>query len=129
MLIKNISDKTSYPSINIYETKLIKRNSGITLPGIGIFIHQDIKGLQRLRMLQHEYGHFLDYQFNFKKKIPFLSLMKFYVVVGIPSIFNLITGFGGEHRSYFTEKRANKLAERWFGSNLAQGFTQHYPLA
>lgn len=38
--------------------------TGVTLPGIGIFIHSSVKGRNRESMLQHEYGHFLDYKFS-----------------------------------------------------------------
>ncbi|MBX2913135.1 MAG: hypothetical protein KF717_13235 [Cyclobacteriaceae bacterium] len=97
-----------YPGVKIYETSLMREYSGVTLPGIGILIHPSVRGVSRTKMLQHEYGHFLDSQY-FKGA-------RFYTEIGIPSIWNTISD-PSSHDSYWTEIRANKRAERFFGEN------------
>ncbi|MGI8892822.1 MAG: hypothetical protein ACR2GN_05115, partial [Bacteroidia bacterium] len=92
MWIKNISDKDSFPGINIYETKLLKSGSALTLPGIGIFIHVDLKGILKTRMLQHEYGHYLDYLSISTNR--FYRFIKFYFFIGLPSFINAAIGIG-----------------------------------
>ena len=110
---------------------MIAEGSAVTLPGLGIYIHSSITGDARTRVLQHEYGHYLDYKFspdlqmNVFNKSP--AILNFYMKIGIPSFFNAATGIGGDHRSYPTEIRANKWAEIWFGNKLAPRFNTFYP--
>ncbi len=121
---RNISDSKTYPGISIYETDYMAKGTGVTLPGIGIFIHSSVTGNNRVRMLQHEYGHYLDYKFspdiNFPGQIP---LVNFYMMIGIPSILNLtpginmIPGLDVRHHDFYTEQRADRWAEIWFGKN------------
>jgi len=41
-----------------------------------------------------------------------------YLFIGIPSTFDLIRGSNyQEHRDFYTEQRADKWAEIWFGKN------------
>lgn len=43
-------------------------------------------------------------------------------MIGVPSLFNAGTGVGGDHGDYWTEVRANKWSEIWFGNNLSPDF-------
>lgn len=113
---KNISDQKNYPGIKIYETSLIAKGSAVTLPGIGILIHSNISGPIRTQILQHEYGHFLDYTFSSDLKIGGNSSLSFYKFIGIPSIFNIASGIGGDHKSFWTEARADNWAKICFGN-------------
>lgn len=123
--------------IGVYRTSYIWPGSGICLPGIGIFIHKKVTGVHFDRMVQHEYGHFLDFQSGFggdRKKILGSYLLGFYVLIGLPSLLNLIPGFRwfsafrGEHRTFWTELRANRLAGEYFGNQLAPDFYRYFPL-
>jgi RHS repeat-associated protein len=129
---KDISDPDNYPGINIYTHP--NMSGGITLPGIGIIVSE--AGGKDKALLQHEYGHFLDYKFspdlNYNLHSP-SNALNFYLGVGIPSllnstpIINKIPGLNGSHRTYWTEIRANRWAEVWFGDKLAPGFNYRFP--
>lgn len=117
---KDISDEKNYPGVKIYESRLAA-SGAITLPGIGIFVHPG--GGKDVGLLQHEYGHYLDYKFS-----PDLNsfgtpsaTLNFYLTIGLPSIFNAATGLGGDHGTYWTEIRANQWAQSWFGDKLSPG--------
>lgn len=135
-LIKEISDPVNFPGIKLFETNLILKGSAICLPGIGIFIHFGIKGQSQNRVLQHEYGHYLDYKISkdLRRKRTLKSpILGFYVGIGLPSILNTIPlmnkipGLRGSHRDYWTEVRANRLAADWFGDRLAADFIKFHP--
>jgi hypothetical protein len=125
---RDISNSKMYPGISIYETDKIASGSAVTLPGVGIFVHSSITGDARTRVLQHEYGHYLDYKFSPDINFPGqISAVNFYMMIGVPSLFNASTGIGGSHSSYWTETRANRWAEIWFGDKLAPNFLKYYP--
>jgi hypothetical protein len=127
-LFINISDEENFPGIKIYETKLLKKGTAVILPPLGIFIHENVKGIYRTQMLQHEYGHYLDFlSMSGKKDRRFIAAIKFYLFSGLPSLINAATGIGGRHRFFKTEIRANKLAIKWFNGKLAEGFRNYYP--
>ena len=124
--------------IRVFQTRWIKSGSGICLPGIGIFIHSDIPENGKKRIVQHEFGHFLDYKFGLdgdRKKLLGSFLLGFYFLIGLPSLLNLIGGinrfpiFSGDHRIFWTEIRANRLAKAHFGNNLAVDFDRFFPVA
>lgn len=130
-------DKDSIQGIKVYRTRLIREGSGICLPGIGIFIHSSVQGPRFERMVQHEFGHFLDYQFGIegdRKRLLGSYLLGFYVLIGLPSLLNLTPGFRllsafqGDHRTFWTELRANRLASDFFGKRLAPDFVRYFPL-
>jgi hypothetical protein len=99
----------------------------VTLPGIGIYIGGAYNGGSLTRVMQHEYGHYLDSEYStFNNVTP--SIVNFYLGIGIPSIFNAATGIGGPHGNYWTEIRANQWAEIWFGKNLDPRFLEYYPI-
>ena len=122
--IVNISDEKNFPWVKIYQTSAISKGTAVTLPGIGIVIHSDFKpGLLMTKILQHEYGHFLDFKFSIdlNAKIPgnlSNSFLNYYLLIGMPSIFDLVKGSNYEkHQQLFTERRADRWAEIWFGNN------------
>jgi hypothetical protein len=124
-LFTDISDTKNYPGIKIYQTPLVVEGTGVTIPGIGILISSSIKpGLGMTQMLQHEYGHFLDYTFSpdingaLNPASPNLPWVNYMIIIGIPSAFDLMRGSSyDEHHDFYTEKRADQLAKIWFGSN------------
>ena len=126
MLFRNITEPEKYPGIKIYSTMLVSNRSAITLPGLGIFIHPNLSGEIKEMVLQHEYGHFLD--FKSLSPHPVLRYIKFYVLIGIPSLLSALFKRWGNHRHYWTEVRANNLALTWFGDNLNSNFLNNYPL-
>ncbi len=81
-------------------------------------------------LLQHEYGHYLDYKLsidlNYNLQSP-SNIFNFYIGIGLPSLLNAATGIGGDHGSYWTETRANDWATIWFGDKIAPGFTDYFP--
>lgn len=122
--------------IRVFQTSLILNGSGICLPGIGIFIHNEISEAVKLQIIQHEYGHYLDFKYGVngdRKKILGSNLLGFYFLIGIPSLFNLIPvinripNFKGDHRTFWTELRANQLAKAHFGEFLSEGFERSFP--
>lgn len=122
--------------IRVYQTSWMLAGSGICLPGIGIFIHSSGSEKTRLQLIQHEYGHFLDFKYGLngdRKKLLGSHHLGFYFLVGIPSLFNLIPlinrigRFQGDHRTFWTELRANSLAKAHFGEFLAEGFERNFP--
>lgn len=123
--------------IGIYRTSFIWPGSGICLPGIGIFIHKAVTGAHFDRVVQHEFGHFLDYQSGYggdRKKLLGSYLLGFYLFIGLPSllnltpVFRLLSAFRGDHRTFWTELRANSLAAKYFGNRLAPDFHRYFPL-
>jgi hypothetical protein len=137
-LLKEISDPVNFPGIKLFETNLVLKGSAICLPGLGIFIHSGIIKVVRNRVLQHEYGHYLDYKssHDLRRKRNLKSpILGFYLGIGIPSILNTIPllnkipGLRGSHRDYWTEIRANRLAAEWFGDRLAADFSKYHPSA
>jgi len=78
-------------------------------------------------MLQHEYGHYLDFLSILKKSSFVIAVIKYYIKIGLPSLFSAVKD-KNNHKSFKTEIRANKLAVKWFGKNLASGFKDVYPV-
>lgn len=135
-MLSDISDPILFPDIKLYSTSLLIQGTAICLPGIGIFVHHSIKGNNQLRVLQHEYGHFLDFKTSKdlrRKRWLKSNFLGFYLGIGIPSllntipILNKIPGLDGNHREYWTELRANQLAKTWFGDRLAENFSNYHP--
>ena len=136
MGLRRLENPPRVQGISVYQTSWILRGSAICLPGIGIFLSESIPDSSQKSIIQHEYGHFLDYQNGVegdRKKFLGSYLLGFYLKIGIPSIFNLtpilqrIPIFEGEHRTFWTEIRANKLASIHFGDLLAEGFETRFP--
>lgn len=115
----------SFEGINAYSTRWVR--GAVCLPVIGIFVNEKHYSKRFLSyVLQHEYGHYLDYK-NSEDLMPF-PLLQFYIKIGLPSLFNTITGIGGPHRIYWTEHRANKYAKAYFKDELMPGYEQYFPV-
>ena len=136
MWLKRIKNPEKVKDIRVFQTPLLVRGSAICLPGFGIFLSQSIPENAQKAIIQHEYGHFLDYRDGLDgEKMRFLgsSFLGFYLKIGIPSLFNLVpvikrlSWFKGDHRVFWTEIRANQLASRHFGNLLAEGFEKRFP--
>ena len=126
---KNISDKSKYPNIKIYLSEVIKNGTAICLPGIGIIVSDFYQGLELEKVIQHEYGHFLDalYGIILTKKVPTLfKYLLFYFIIGIPSLLSAAVGKRGAHKYFWTEIRANRLAKEFFGRGYV-GDEENYP--
>ena len=126
---KDISDRSRYPNINIYLSRLIKNGTAICLPGIGIIVSISYQGIELEKVVQHEYGHLLDAHHGIilSKKMPTLfKYLLFYMIIGVPSLLSAAAGKRGAHRYFWTEIRANKLAKDFFGSGYV-GDEQNYP--
>jgi len=99
-----------FEGAKIFETKLIHKGRGITLPNFGIFLSPRTYSLQKdLWLVKHEFGHFLQYQ-----EIGFI---KFYIKIGISSLFsavkqNLIKDY--DHQTHKVELDANKKSYLYF---------------
>ena len=135
-MVSEIKNIQSVAGIRVYQTRWILGGSGICLPGIGIFIHSNIPAKAKQSIIQHEYGHFLDYKYGMtgdRKKVLGSHLLGYYLLIGIPSLFNLmplirqIPIFSGPHNTFWTELRANRLAKAHFGEFLAGGFDRNFP--
>jgi hypothetical protein len=135
-LTQEIKNIPKLNGIRVFQTTWIRSGSGICLPVIGIFIHSKIPERTKKRIIQHEYGHFLDYKFGLdgdRKKLLGSALLGFYFLIGIPSLFNLIPvinqipAFAGRHQFYWTELRANRLAKAHFGDLIAEDFDRYFP--
>lgn len=138
ILIRKIRNIENLHGIGVFQTSLILAGTGICLPGIGIFIHDSIPEIARKRIIQHEYGHYLDYKSGDggdQKRFLGSHLLGFYLKIGLPSLLNLMWGinkipaFSGNHRRFWTEIRANRLAKNHFGDTLAEDFDRFFPTA
>ncbi|MFN4000427.1 hypothetical protein [Algoriphagus sp.] len=135
-MVEEIKNIQGVKGIRVYQTSWILAGSGICLPEIGIFISKAIPEKARLSIIQHEYGHFLDFKNGVNggpKRLFGSRILGFYILIGIPSLFNLIPLinqlpiFKGDHRTFWTEIRANQLAKAHFGKFLAEGFERSFP--
>ena len=99
-----------FENTKIYETKFIGKGHGITLPGFGIFLSPETFSLQKdLWLVKHEFGHILQYRE--------LGLLKFYLKIGIPSVFSAIKqNFQKNyyHQNHPVEIDANKKSFEYF---------------
>jgi hypothetical protein len=135
-VVKELKNIPKVEGIRVYQTSWMLNGSGICLPGIGIFIHSGIPEKIKLQIIQHEYGHYLDFKHGVdgdQKRVFGSGLLGFYLGIGIPSLFNLIpilnqlSAFKGPHGTFWTEIRANRLAKAHFGAFLAEEFEKNFP--
>ncbi|RKD19552.1 hypothetical protein BCY91_13200 [Pelobium manganitolerans] len=96
----------TFEGVSIYETKLIKTHHELCLPNIGIFVSEGAFSAGReLPVLKHEFGHVLQYQK--------LGLVKFYLKIGVSSLFSAIRSRFFKHyhhQNHCVEVEANRLA-------------------
>ncbi len=101
-------------------------NDAVTLPGFGIFVGGGVQGNYLTLVLQHEYGHFLDYLYSPDLNLNGSSILNFYLLIGLPSILNSaathIPDLGITHFDYWTEIRANQYAEMWFSDKYIKSY-------
>lgn len=111
-MFSNISHK-KFPLVSIYEYKKLK--GGITLPGIGIFVYSK----NDKALMQHEYGHYLDFLFFRKKYGLLLAFIIYYTYIGLPSLLVSVYSKIKLNRrvNFYTEKRADNLAKHFFADN------------
>ncbi|TDQ19519.1 hypothetical protein DFQ04_1342 [Algoriphagus boseongensis] len=135
-MLKRIPNPSKVKGIKVVESFVLAKGSAICLPGFGILISSSIPESIRLEIIQHEYGHYLDYLFGIegdRKKFLGSAFLGFYLKIGLPSLLNLIPGFNrlpwfkGSHRVFWTEIRANRLAHTYFQNDLAEGFSRRFP--
>ncbi|WP_026952893.1 hypothetical protein [Algoriphagus mannitolivorans] len=136
MWFQRIPNPDKVDGIRIYRTPFLLKGSAICLPGLGIFLSSVIPESVQVPIIQHEYGHFLDYQKGFEgdhKRFLGSKFLGFYLKIGLPSLLNLSPGFRnlgwfqGNHRIFWTEIRANRLAVAHFENYLAEGFLHRFP--
>jgi 3',5'-cyclic-AMP phosphodiesterase len=108
-MIRKIKKSEKLEGIGVFQTPLLAKGSAICLPGIGIFLSDAIPESLHKPVIQHEFGHYLDYLHGFKgdrKRFLGSGFLGFYLKIGLPSLFNLIPGinrlpwFRGPHRIF-----------------------------
>lgn len=136
MIFQPIPNPPLVQGIRIFRSPWVVRGSAICLPGLGIFLSKTLPQSSDKAIIQHEYGHYLDYLRGFEgdqKRFLGSRLLGFYLKIGLPSLLNLTPGlrhlpwFKGNHRLFWTELRANHLASAHFGKELAEGFERRFP--
>lgn len=103
-----------YPGITIHETKHLKRGADMVIPP-HIFVASDYRNHYREAIIQHGYGHYLQY-----KKHGFLY---YYAIIVPLSIWAAIV----KRDDFWTEVEANRLAHEFFGTNSLMG-SKHFPV-
>lgn len=107
--IKEISDPQKYPGVRIFSSP--NMNGAITLGNV-IFTNPN---MEYANVLDHEYGHYLDYKHHFNYNIN-----AYFKEVGMPSIYSAanatIRPKKHDHDSSIPEKRANRLGGAWFNN-------------
>ncbi|GMQ26575.1 hypothetical protein Aoki45_32580 [Algoriphagus sp. oki45] len=136
MVFQPIPNPPLVVGIRVFRSSLLAKGSAICLPGLGIFLSKTIPQSAEKAIVQHEYGHYLDYLCGFEgdqKRFLGSKILGFYLKIGLPSLFNLTPGlkhlpwFRGDHRLFWTEIRANRLASAHFGKELAEEFEKRFP--
>jgi RHS repeat-associated protein len=109
-----ITDQNQYPGVRIFSLQ----NLGDAAVTLGNFIFVDGGFLKRQErsdgsnsLIEHEYGHFLDFTYHFNS-----SGYKYLYHIGIPSIGSAAgTGtYGKDHSENPAEQRADILSESYF---------------
>jgi hypothetical protein len=114
---KSRRSDSKYPGLIIHETSKLKGGADVTLPPY-LFVAADYReSAYGEAIIQHGYGHFLQY----KKHGAF-----YYFFLVIPSSI----WFAIRKNDYgWTEIEANRLADKFFGTNSLMGKkSKHFPL-
>ncbi|GMQ29641.1 hypothetical protein [Algoriphagus confluentis] len=136
MFLQRIPNPPLVHGIRIFRSSWLAKGAAICLPGLGVFLSKTIPLFAEKPIIQHEYGHYLDYLRGCEgdhKRFLGSRILGFYLKIGLPSLFNLTPGlrhlpwFRGDHRLFWTEIRANRLASAHFGKELAEGFEKRFP--
>jgi hypothetical protein len=107
-------ERQSYPGLIIHESRLLRKGADITVPP-HVFVASDYRHFYGEAILQHAYGHFLQY----KKHGAFF----YYLVITPASIWAALW-----HKDdAWPELEANRLAHHFFGKQSFMG-TKYFPL-
>ena len=126
-LIRAIYTGHKFYGTNIYESSSLgnaTKGSGITLPEYGIVVGKGVydaylANYSWITLLQHEYGHVLDYNTMLvdANGIESIALNRYYSEVGLPSLKSAIFNSIETHSVQSFEVRANILAKSYFGNS------------
>jgi hypothetical protein len=108
------SKDSRYPGILICKTNKLKRGADIVIPP-RLFVAADYKEYYGEAILQHGYGHYLQYRKH--------GLLYYYFVVVPVSFWAAI--FKNDYA--WTELEANRLAHAFFGNDSLMG-TKYFPI-
>lgn len=98
-----------FEDANVYESKKLTDDEGITLPGRGIIVGKGVyTKKENIHLLMHEYGHILQAKQDGK--------FVFYKNIGTPSLLSAAKHGKNDwdHNKYWTEVFANILAKNHF---------------
>ena len=118
-----------FEDANVYESKKlgdINGNggySGITIPERGIIVGKGVftSGLVNgTAMMQHEYGHILQYKI--------VGLKAYYSVIAPESFLSASLTSQQAHEHFWTETWANYLSKNFFGANWKGAIVRGYPV-
>jgi hypothetical protein len=101
--------KASFEGVRVYESRWLPRGAGIAFPGFGIIVFSGATTSQDgSLLLRQEFGHILQARET--------GLIKFYLKIGIPSLFSAWRNGrnGHKHHQYWTETWADQLADQYF---------------
>ncbi|MEM1323734.1 MAG: RHS repeat-associated core domain-containing protein, partial [Bacteroidota bacterium] len=114
--LTSLTDESRYPGVRILASPHVI--SGVTL-GNMIFVNTNYFKTEQLEdggngLLEHEYGHYLDYKYHFR-----YNFTSYITMVGLPSIGSAsqIGRYGHDHESNPVEKKANILSAAYFFRN------------
>lgn len=115
----------SIKGINYYSTNLFNEGA-ITLPGFGTIVGRNNYDLPQDWLIQHEYGHYLQFQRLREKYYLMGAYPMYYLGIGIPSLYSASTSSSGiEHHQFYTEHGADILAYRHFGLHYRFPFSNN----
>jgi hypothetical protein len=111
--LKDISERPGYaekyPGVRIFSSP--EMNGALTAGNI-IITNPYMEGINTL---DHEYGHYLDFKYNFK-----FTKSEYIKTIAIPSVFSAIRATirpdKYDHHDSFSEKRADILGRAWTGN-------------
>jgi len=111
----DISNQDKYPGVKILYSKYM--NGAITLGNL------IITGYKEENILDHEYGHYLDYKFHFNyNKTAYLKS------IGIQSLWSATRNDFYSHQLTVSERRANILGAAWFNNQHLVSFYKSFRL-
>jgi len=107
-LFNYIGNQSKYPGTLIFETSLLNRGQGMTLPLV-IFVGPKASS----SLIKHEYGHTLQYmQLSLLNLNPITGAGYYLLGIGIPSLWSAGTD-PAQHSNFWTEKWADYNSD-WF---------------
>lgn len=104
-----------FQGIRVIAAEWLRPGGACCLPSVGIFVHPG--SVNDLALLQHEYGHYLQYAQAYGPS--------WYWRVGLPSVLNYWRTGGAQ--TFWTEADANRRAAAHFGADLHPHFKRYFP--